>query len=93
MPVPVPSYGYGLGSPFGFSPFGGSPFGFSPFGTPGVSFYGRGFGINPVDLLVLGGVAYGVTQLVKVSRFCGAREPGAREPQRRVRSAGRASAQ
>ncbi|CAN0395106.1 unnamed protein product [Ascophyllum nodosum] len=65
VPVPVPSYGYGLGSPFGFSPFGGSPFGFSPFGTPGVSFYGRGFGINPVDLLVLGGVAYGVTQLVK----------------------------
>lgn len=44
----------------------GSPFGFSPFGRPGVSFYGGGFGVNPVDLLVLGGVAYGVSQLVKV---------------------------
>lgn len=52
--------GYGFGSPFG------SPFGYSPFGRPGISFYGGGFGVNPVDLLVLGGVAYGVSQLVKV---------------------------
>ncbi|CAN0174201.1 unnamed protein product [Ectocarpus sp. 12 AP-2014] len=59
LPVPVPMGGYGMG--YGF----GSPFGFSPFGRPGVSFYGGGFGVNPVDLLVLGGVAYGVSQLVK----------------------------
>lgn len=60
IPVPVPMGGYGMG--YGY----GSPFGFSPFGRPGVSFYGGGFGVNPVDLLVLGGVAYGVSQLVKV---------------------------
>lgn len=70
MPVPLGGYGYGFGSPFG------SPFGFSPFGTPGVSFYGGGFGINPVDILVLGGVAYGVTQLVKVSQEIRDWKPG-----------------
>lgn len=59
VPVPVPLGGYGYGSPFG------SPFGYSPFGSPGVSFYGGGFGVNPVDVLVLGGLAYGVSQLVK----------------------------
>lgn len=52
--------GYGFGSPFG------SPFGFSPFRSPGALFYGGGFGVDPIDLLVLGGVVYGVTQLAKV---------------------------
>ena len=70
MPVPLGGYGYGFGSPFG------SPFGFSLFGTPGLSFYGGGFGISPVDLLVLGGVAFGVTQLVKVSQEIRDRKPG-----------------
>lgn len=68
MPVPVPMGGYGYGSPFGFSPFG-SPFGFSPFGTPGVAFYGGGFGVSPVDILLLGGVVYGVSRLLKVSEL------------------------
>lgn len=62
MPVPVPmGGGFGYGSPFGFSPFG-----FSPFGAPGISFYGGGMGVSPVDILVLGGVAYGALQLAKV---------------------------
>ncbi|CAM9454281.1 unnamed protein product [Choristocarpus tenellus] len=59
MPVPVPMYGGGFG---GFSPFG-----YSPFMSPGISIYGGGFGVNPVDLLVLGAVAYGATQLIKVT--------------------------
>lgn len=57
MPVPVP-----LGGGFGY----GSPFGYSPFGAPGMSFYGGGFGISPVDILVLGGVAYVFAQSAKV---------------------------
>lgn len=62
MPVPVP-----MGGGFGFSPFGfGSPFGYSPFGAPGVSFYGGGFGVSPVDILLFGGLAYGLSQAVKV---------------------------
>lgn len=59
VPVPMGGMGYGYGSPFGYSPFGG-----------GVSFYGGGFGVNPVDLLVLGGVAYGVSQLMSVCVCC-----------------------
>lgn len=66
MPVPVPmGGGFGFGSPFGYSPFG-SPFGYSPFGAPGVSFYGGGFGVSPVDILLFGGLAYGLSQAVKV---------------------------
>ncbi|CAM9696031.1 unnamed protein product [Discosporangium mesarthrocarpum] len=60
VPVPVPSYGFG-----GFSPFGG--YGYSPFMGPGIMYSSSSF-INPVDLLVLGGVAYAASQLLKGPR-------------------------
>lgn len=49
MPIPVP-----MG--------GGMRFGYPSFGVPGVSFYGGGFGLSPVDILLLGGVAYGLAK-------------------------------
>jgi len=53
--TPVPTVPY--------SPFGGFGFGFpfSPFPTYG---YGFGIGINPVDLIILGGLAYGAISLL-----------------------------
>lgn len=53
MPIPVP-----MG--------GGMRFGYPSFGVPGVSFYGGGFGLSPVDILLLGGVAYGLAKANQV---------------------------
>mmetsp|Transcript_11319 Transcript_11319/g.14699 ORF Transcript_11319/g.14699 Transcript_11319/m.14699 type:complete len:386 (-) Transcript_11319:1877-3034(-) len=56
VPVPVAP----MWSPFGFSPFGfgGFGFGYSPFGF-GVSLF------NPIPLIIFGGIAWGVLQLVR----------------------------
>lgn len=59
VPVPIPigggGYGYGGGFGYGYNPF------FSPF-RPAI-----GFGVNPIDLLLIGGAIYGATSLLKAS--------------------------
>ena len=62
MPVPVPVSPFGYGGGFGynpfFHPFGG--FGFNPFFSP----FGL-FRVSPLDLLLVGGVVWAGSQVVR----------------------------